>query len=166
MRAMTDVRGEPAAIDGPWMTDVLEAAGVARGARVTGVEVEGFIGTGQMGRNARLRLTWDDPQGRPATVVGKFPSGDEHARTTAFERGAYRNEWEFYNELAHTVRVRTPVCHAALFDHDAPDFVLVMEDLSDSEQGDQDHGYGAGHGSEHFSSTRSIVRRARPVDLA
>ena len=44
------------------------------------VAFEGFVGTGQMSRNARLRLTWDaDPDGRPTSFVGKFPSDDEAA---------------------------------------------------------------------------------------
>ena len=58
-----DVRGEPDDIDAIWMTDALQAAGVARGATVTDVSIEAFVGTGQTGRNARLRLTWDDPAG-------------------------------------------------------------------------------------------------------
>lgn len=134
---MTAVRGEPEHLDAAWMTEALEEAGIARGATVLDVEVAGFIGTGQTGRNARLHLTWDQPEGRPSSVVGKFPSGDPSARAAAFENGTYRNEWEFYHSLAHTLDVRTPQCHVARFDHDAPDFVLLMEDLSGSRQGDQ-----------------------------
>lgn len=132
-----DVRGEPADIDGVWMTEALEAAGVARGSKVTDVTVDGFIGTGQTGRNARLRLSWDDPVDRPTTLVGKFPSADPKARTSAFQNGTYRNEWSFYSSLAHTLQIRTPACHIARFDEAAPDFVLIMEDLADSRQGDQ-----------------------------
>lgn len=134
---MGDVRGDPSTIDGRWMTEALEAAGVARGARVTDVTLDGFIGTGQTGRNARLALTWDDADGRPASVVGKFPSADPSARAAAFENGTYLNEWEFYNDLAHTLDVRIPACHVARYDAEAPDFVLIMEDLAGSRQGDQ-----------------------------
>ena len=132
-----EVRSEPDMIDGPWMTEVLATAGVARGATVTAVELVEFVGTGQVGRNARLRLTWDDPDGRPATVVGKFASDDPAARANAFESGTYRNEWEFYTQLAPTLRVRTPLCHTARYDETAPAFVLIMEDLHASRQGDQ-----------------------------
>jgi hypothetical protein len=132
-----EVRGDPKAIDGPWMTEALEQAGVARGAKVLDVEHVGDIGTGQTGRNARLRLTWDVPDGRPATVVGKFPSADDHARAQAFANGVYRKEWTFYDRVAATVGVRAPRCLVALFDSDAPDFVLLLEDLVDSRQGDQ-----------------------------
>jgi hypothetical protein len=140
MSTTQDVRGEPAQIDGPWMTAALEAAGVARGATVTEVTLEGLIGTGQTGRNARLLLTWDDPTDRPSSVVGKFPSADPTARFAAFENGTYLTEWSFYDQLAHTLQIRTPTCYAARFDADARDFVLIMEDLSGSRQGDQFRG--------------------------
>lgn len=132
-----EVRGDPDRIDEVWMTEALEQAGVARGAKVTSVTLDRFIGTGQTGRNARLLLTWDDPAGRPASVVGKFPSADANARTAAFENGTYRNEWEFYSDLVHTLSIRTPACHVARYDESAPDFVLIMEDLAGSRQGDQ-----------------------------
>ena len=129
--------GDPLAIDGPWMTEALEAAGVARGATVTDVEFDGFIGTGQMSRNARYGLTWDRPDGRPATVVGKFPSHDESTKLSSFGSGAYHHEYAFYADVAPTVAIRTPACWVARFDADAPDFVLIMEDMAGSAQGDQ-----------------------------
>lgn len=131
------VRGDPRAIDGPWLTEALEAAGVARGAKVTDVRFDGFIGTGQMSRNGRLGLTWDDPHGRPATVVGKFPTDDRATRASSFANGAYFNECSFYAELAPTVAIRTPRCWVVRFDEDAQDFVLILEDLAGSVQGDQ-----------------------------
>ena len=144
-RASADVRGEPADIDAAWMTAALDAAGVARGATVTELRMEGFIGTGQTGRNARFALTWDDPTDRPASVVGKFPSGDPSARAFAFENGTYLNEWTFYSQVAGTLEIRTPVVHVARYDPVTPDFVLIMEDLADSRQGDQFDGLSEDH---------------------
>lgn len=131
-----DVRGDPRDIDAEWMTEALEAAGVAQGASVTTVEFAGFIGTGQTGRNARLALTWDEPAGRPASVVGKFPSDDPTARTAAFANGTYLREFSFYEDVADTVLIAVPACWVRRFDHTTPDFVLIMEDLCDSVQGD------------------------------
>ena len=131
------VRAEPQDIDGAWLTEALEEAGVAQGATVTEVEVEGFIGTGQTGRNARLRLTWDAPDGRPSSLVGKFASADPNASAAAFANGTYKNEWAFYHELAHTLSIRTPACHVARYDESVPSFVLLMEDMAGSRQGDQ-----------------------------
>jgi hypothetical protein len=133
----TDVRGDPTTIDGPWMTDALEDAGVANGAVVTAVTFDRFVGTGQMSRNARLSLTWDRPAGRPASVVGKFPSDDATARLSSFNTGIYQTEVAFYDEIAATVAIRTPKCWVARFDAVAPDFVLILEDLAGSVQGDQ-----------------------------
>jgi hypothetical protein len=129
--------GDPLALDAPWFTEALESAGVARGATVIDVEFEGFIGTGQMSRNARYQLTWDQPGGLPATVVGKFPSHDEATKLSSFASGAYHHEYAFYADVAKTVAIATPRCWVARFDADAPDFVLIMEDMAGSAQGDQ-----------------------------
>ena len=135
-----EVRGEPTDLDAAWMTAVLAEAGVADGAQVVDLQFESFIGTGQTGRNARFSLAWDQPEGRPNSVVGKFPSGDENARVSAFGTGTYLTEVSFYGELAPTLGIRVPVCHLAGYDHDKPDFVMIMEDLSGSVQGDQMRG--------------------------
>lgn len=135
-----EVRGEPDALDADWMTQVLDAAGVAGGARVQELRFESFIGTGQTGRNARYSMTWDEPAGRPSSVVGKFPSGDANARMGAFATGTYLTEVSFYGELAPTLGIRIPQCHLAAYDHGKPDFVMIMEDLSESRQGDQMRG--------------------------
>jgi Phosphotransferase enzyme family len=134
----TDVRADPRTIDARWMTDALEAAGVARGTSLTSVEFDGFVGTGQMSRNARLRLTWDgEAEGRPSSVVGKFPSDDATARVSAVEAGLYYHEYAFYSELASTLDVRTPTCFAARYDERDGTFTLILEDMIGSEQGNQ-----------------------------
>lgn len=137
---MTKVCGDPHAIDAQWMTEALEESGVAQGATVTDLVLEGFIGTGQMGRNARYSLAWDNPKGRPSTVVGKFPAEDATARAAGFSAGPYIKEWIFYSQLADTVQVSKPDCYVARFDGDAEEFVLIMEDISGSVQGDQMRG--------------------------
>lgn len=133
----TVVRGTPEGMDAAWMTEALANAGVARGATVTAVDFLGYIGTGQTGRNGRFALTWDDPAGRPASVVAKFPSEDPHARTMAFTNGSYAREHLFYDQIVDTVHIRTPQVYAGLYDGDAQDFVLLMEDIAGSVQGDQ-----------------------------
>lgn len=131
------VCSDPRAIDAAWMTEALEESGVARGATVTSLDFCGFIGTGQTGCNVRYGLTWDRPEGRPASVVGKFPSQDPAARASAFVNGSYEIEAGFYGSLARTLDVRTPACYAVRIDPDAQDFVLLLEDLAGSRQGDQ-----------------------------
>ncbi len=134
---MADIRSEPSQVDAPWLTDALEEAGVARGAKVLDVDYVGDIGTGQTGRNSRFTLTWDDGEGRPTSLVGKFPSADAGASMAAFGVGTYLKEFLFYSQVKPTVGIRTPECHVARYDGDAPAFVLLMEDLADCRQGDQ-----------------------------
>ena len=132
-----DPRQDPEDVDPEWLTSALEAGGIAKGATITNVCFDGLIGTGQTGRNARFLLNWDDSEGRPASVVGKFASADPSTRDGAFERGTYQREWNFYVNVAPTVRVRAPQCYVALHDAEHSGFVLIMEDLAGSAQGDQ-----------------------------
>lgn len=132
-----DRRSRPEGIDAEWLNEVFAADGVARGAKVTAVEFKGYIGTGQTGSNGRFAITWDDPTGRPASVVAKFPSADPDARATAFANGAYLREWHFYAHIARTVAVRVPKLYASHFDADGQHFVLLMDDIVGAEQGDQ-----------------------------
>jgi len=119
-----------------WLTEALEASGVARGAAVVSFESEA-VGTGQMGENARFTLEWNEQLGQPATVVGKFPSDNEISRATATGGGSYVREVRFYREVAQTVGIRTPRCHFADVDDGTGLFVLLMEDLAPGVQGDQ-----------------------------
>lgn len=99
-------------------------------------EMAGFIGTGQMSRNARFTLTWSEGEG-PATVVVKVPSGDPGVRAISFEHNVYERECAFYDRVAPIVDITTPgVIHVHL-DKATSDFCLILEDLDGSEQGDQ-----------------------------
>ncbi len=129
-------RATPDDVDAAWLTDAFERCGVARGATVTDVRFEGYIGTGQTGSNGRFTLSWDQPD-RPASVVAKFPSRDAAAAEAAFAGGTYRKEWNFYVNVAPTVSVRAPRCYAACYDEATHGFVLLLEDLAGSDQGDQ-----------------------------
>lgn len=120
-----------------WLTATLEIAGIAGGATVTSVEIGGDVGTGQAARNVRFHLTWDDPEGRPASVMGKFPSADAETRAQNFSTGSYIKEWIFYDCVAATVGVRVPQCYGTAFDAGTQAFVILMEDLVGTKQGDQ-----------------------------
>jgi len=133
----TDIRIDPEEIDAPWLNRQLDQAGVARGATITSLDFAGYVGTGQISRNGRFRLTWSDPVGRPATVIAKLPSADPSARAWAFGTGLYANEHIFYQEIASTVRVQTPQCWFTHYDGAAQRCVLVMEDMARSTPGDQ-----------------------------
>ena len=97
---------------------------------------DGFIGTGQMSRNARFQLNWGSDAG-PTSVVVKIPSGDAGTRAVSFEHFVYGRECNFYESITPLVDVSVPECLAVHFDLDGGDFVVVLEDLANSEQGDQ-----------------------------
>jgi aminoglycoside phosphotransferase (APT) family kinase protein len=134
--------------DGPaWFTQMLARVGftdVEAGA----LEVRGVtarpVGTGQVGESIRFTLSYADglegdaaPQGRPATVIGKFPSQDPQSRATARMTETYEREFGFYSSLQHRVSIRTPEAHHIAIDPSTGDFTLIMEDLRGSVQGDQ-----------------------------
>jgi hypothetical protein len=70
-------------------------------------------------------------------VVAKVPSSDEISRATGFATRTYELEAAFYNELAATVWVNRPVCHLAHYDLAQERYVVLLEDLSPAEPGDQ-----------------------------
>ena len=114
--------------------DWVAANVVVDGRTPNGAAFAGFIGTGQMSRNARYSLDWGGAPG-PATVVVKIPSADAGTRSVAFEHGIYQRECEFYRSVRPLTEVAAPALVAAHVADD--DFCLVLEDLAGSVQGDQ-----------------------------
>jgi hypothetical protein len=95
-----------------------------------------FIGTGQVGANVRYSLQYEGEAG-PASIVCKFASRDPQSASTGVQTLTYETEVAFYRDLASTVDVSRPHCYLAALEHGTANVVLVMEDLSPAEQGDQ-----------------------------
>ncbi|MEM9204203.1 MAG: phosphotransferase [Actinomycetota bacterium] len=112
------------------------AAAVATGGDPPTATFVGFIGTGQIGRNARYTLDWHGADG-PSTVVVKLPADDDGVRRIGFDQGLYPKECAFYQELVDLVDVRTPSPLAVEIDPDGLDFALILEDMAGSAAGDQ-----------------------------
>lgn len=126
---------EESEITSAWMASVLGAPG-----EVT-IEKRSSIGTGQVGENVRFELAFGrDVSGVPTSVVGKFPSIDATSRETAAATDAYVREVGFYRDLQESVSIRTPRIHFLAEDLPNNRFLLLMEDLRESEQGNQLHG--------------------------
>ena len=115
------------------------AVGAPGGPAVTSVTTEP-VGTGQMASTVRARLRLDD--GREQTVVVKFGRPDVESSLAAM---AYAKEVAFYRELGHRVTARTPHCLYAALDSGSARFVLVLEDMAGSVQGDQIAGCSPDH---------------------
>lgn len=136
MGRFDDIR-DADSVDAEWLTAVLHADGIATGRRIESVTARS-IGTGQVGENVRYALTWDgDATDLPPSVVAKFPSTSAVSRATATQVDTYRREVGFYRDVRHLVAIRTPAIHHVGWDPHTHDFVLVMEDVRDAEQGDQ-----------------------------
>lgn len=134
-----DLIADAAAVTPEWLTGVLRASGAAPPpAEVVSFDTES-IGTGKLGENVRFSLSWDgaDDAAVPASVVGKFASGDPTSRQAGLLTGTYVREVSFYQELADRVEMRVPRCHLARLDGQSGEFVLVFEDISPAHAGDQ-----------------------------
>ena len=125
----------PEAVTPDWLTAVLRAGGVD--ARVTGFAAKP-VGTGQIGQSIKFTLDYAQRGAdAPASLVGKFPSPGYESRATGIALGNYIREVNFYKHLAPTALIATPKCYFTDVDPTTSEFVLMMEDLSPAEQGDQ-----------------------------
>lgn len=123
-------------IDPSWMTQVLIEAGRLRGARVRALRREP-CGAGHVGDSFRFTLEYDVPGAGPATLVGKFPSGDAVSRDFGGRAGWYRCEIGFYRELAAQLGISVPTALHVAMSPNETDFVLLMDDLAPARQVEQ-----------------------------
>ena len=93
------------------------------------------IGDGLVGMNIRLELYSDGSV--PGSLIAKMPSPDPTSRATGIALRNYEREVCFYLEVAPTVDIRIARCYHAEWHADSGDFVLLMEDLSPAQQGNQ-----------------------------
>ncbi|HXQ75271.1 MAG TPA: phosphotransferase [Acidimicrobiales bacterium] len=127
----------PEQVTAPWLTDVLRHAGVLGSGAVVSFEGE-IVGTGQMADSVRLSPHYEtDEPGAPVSLVGKFTPADATSRATAVAMRTSEVEVRFYQEVAPTLRVRTPRCYHADVDPATAEFVLILEDLAPARVGDQ-----------------------------
>ena len=85
----------------------------------------------------RLTLEYDsDSTNLPRTVIAKLPSADPLLRMVTDRLGQNRREVRFYDELADSVDLETPRSYHRGMDPATGDTVLLLEDMSDAQQGD------------------------------
>ena len=127
---------DPDLVTPEWLTEVLRYGEAVDGdTKVTSFDAKS-IGTGQVGANVRYTLTYEGQPG-PASIVCKFSSRDPQSASTGVQTLTYETEVAFYRDLAHTVDISRPHCYLAELEHGTANVVLVMEDLTPAEQGDQ-----------------------------
>jgi hypothetical protein len=92
---------------------------------------------GNLADSVRLVPRWDRPTPGPPSVVAKVPTAKEPRRSDGFATRTYELESAFYSQLASTVSVNRPLCYAAGCDPEQQGYVVLLEDLSPAEAGDQ-----------------------------
>jgi hypothetical protein len=134
---MPQLVSSPQEITPVWLTAALREAGLLGDGRV--VEAPwSMIGTGKMANNARFQLRYEgDPGSAPSSLVAKISAADETSRQAGEMGGSYRREVRFYEQIAPHIAMRTPRCFHSAVGESGGDFVLLLEDMSESAVGDQ-----------------------------
>jgi len=121
-------------IDATWLTAALRSNGFS-------AEVKDFtrrqIGTGQIGKCIRYDMEIEGDPNAPRSLIGKFPSDDPLSQATGVALRNFLKEVSFYQQLQSSLSIRTPRCYFAQIKNEGPEFMLLLEDLSPAEQGNQ-----------------------------
>lgn len=125
-----------------WLTQCLQQAG--HDVEVTDFRAES-IGNGMVGAAQRLMLTLDGVDASvPETLVLKYSRDGAASRRTgrvgygfAGRPGFYEREVRFYRDLASKIEARVPRSYAHWIAPDCDQFVLLLEDISPAQPGDE-----------------------------
>ncbi len=139
MAAITPLPVNPAGLTPEWLTEALSSSGALPEGRVTRVESTVIgAGVGFIGTIARLNLEYEGaPASAPATIIAKLPSEDPGSRMVGVAFGLYEREVRFYSDLSQQCGLSAPRPFFAHYDPTAGQAVLLLEDLSGGEWGDQ-----------------------------
>ena len=137
MAALT-IPGSLQEITSPWLSQVLEDAGAAGGAHVTGYAAEPAADqTGFMNQLFRLHIEYDalHPD-LPRTIMAKLPSTEPQVEEVFARLAPNLREARFYQAMAGASTLRIPRAYFCGADPATGHTVLLLEDLSDVRQGD------------------------------
>ena len=119
-----------------WLSGCLRHNGFDR-VRVSRIQMSP-IGTGQTAGCVRLDIEYSGPaNGAPQSLVAKYPSDNIQSRATAVAMGLHAREVEFYRDVAPRLRIRVPHCYFLDVDTAGEGFLILMENLSPAQPGDQ-----------------------------
>jgi hypothetical protein len=107
----------PDALTPDWLTQALRQGGILDTQRVVATRAEVLgEGVGFLGDLLRLSLSYDRPEGLPASLVAKLPKLENRAIGELL--GAYERENCFYMEMADGLPLNTPRMYYGDFDRD------------------------------------------------
>ena len=128
----------PQGITPQWLTGMLRASGtLAPEATITALET-GQVGegVGMMSELARLTPTYAGPaEEAPRSFIAKYPSQNPTNRQIAMSFNLYEREVRYFAELDALTRATCPATYLTELDGD--NFIILMEDMSDYQVGDQ-----------------------------
>lgn len=129
----------PEEMTAEWMTEALRKNGVIRDASVVAATPEPVgVGVGFLGQLARIRLTYDRPEGgTPASCIAKLPTLDPGGLQIGNTFRFYEREIRFYDEIAGKTELRVPARYYSDMDLERGEYILVIEDLAPAMVGDQ-----------------------------
>ncbi len=122
-----------------WLNEAL--ADNAEVGTISAVEAEPIgVGVGILGEVARLKLTYEDGQSGPASMIAKCQSAHAENVFVCQMMGFYVREISFYNELAGSLDIRVPSHYVADMEEGGVPFVLLVEEITDARSIDQIEG--------------------------
>ena len=101
----------------------------ALGTPVSAAEIEPVEG-GLIARMARARLSYEDGNEGPESVMVKYPTDDEGSFGLAVATGMYELEVSFYRDVAPLITASIPTSYFAEYDPESHAFTLVIEDFT------------------------------------
>ena len=108
------------AVAAGWLADLFAQSGVAGLRRAA--PCDSMDGTAT---KARMKLEWDDPAGKPASVIVKGGFSAHRLKMSYI----YAHEARFFREVAPLLDIRVPHCLATAEDPGQRQYICVLEDL-------------------------------------
>ncbi len=137
--SILEIPARPDDITPKWLTDALRSTGAITNSRVQSLTVDPVsAGQGFVTQLAQINVNYDSPQpDAPVSLFCKIHSADESFVEYAKLSGPYIREVGFYEDLAPSTPVRTPICYYSHLDKESGTFVLLLENLEGTRPGDQ-----------------------------
>jgi hypothetical protein len=147
----TSLPTSPVEISAEWLTETLHDSGtLPMTGVVASVQIDpASAGIGFLGEVARLAVEYGgDAESCPSTMIAKFPTSSPEVKAMLRPTRVYEREHRFYAELADTTPLRTPdvyhiICNTSDDQLVDEEYLLLLEDFSNLELGDQITGVSA-----------------------
>jgi hypothetical protein len=121
-------------VDPQWLTHALKTK--HPGVRVSGVAP---VARSEMtNSHARLKIRYHEAAGAPDAMFCKLLPADPKRRGLIADTRMGPREVRFYNQIAPKIELRVPKCYVAKVDENDEAFILLLEDLVDTECGISD----------------------------